>query len=542
MVNEADFKKKYATLNSDQLLDLLYQKEVLINQLEESNKDLRRRYFSSSKSEHVSINQLSLFNEAEDIVESAAPEELEEPKQIVVRKKKKKKAINLRVVEEHKYPETTVCDQCGSQMKELKAEVKEYIIYKRAEYYVKRVINHVYVCQKCSNDTDSLVTKKADLTNLPARIIEGSAVTSSVVSAVAYQKFAMGLPYYRQAKDLQTHGLNVSRQNLCNWVIKSGELYLETVLNKMQEDARKLNSIHMDETKLNCLEVTDKTVCYEWLLMSGEYEEKQMALYYFHKSREHAFVNQILGKDYTGILHSDGYQAYPGYESARLHVACWAHARRYVFEAILSTDKVWKEYQKADQKRKAAILEESPRLRYCLKLLNEIDKLFHEEKQFRKEKNLPAPEEIFEMRQKKMPSILDEIHEITVEIKDKFVPNGKLGKAVTYILNQWESLTNILKDGKAELSNNIAEREGIKPFVIARKNFMFADTVNGATVSSYYFSLIISAKMNHLNPELYLEYVLEELAVYGLRDEVIERVLPYAKNLPDRLKVKYEHS
>lgn len=144
------------------------------------------------------------------------------------------------------------------------------------------------------------------------------------------------------------------------------------------------------------------------------------------------------------------------------------------------------------------------------------------------------------MRQTIMKPILPKIREKAVEIKEKFAPQGKLGTAVSYIQNQWNSLINIVEDGKAELSNNIAEREGIKPFVISRKNFMFADTKNGARVSSYYFSLIISAKMNGLNPEKYLEYILDELSTQGMRDEVIESILPYSKNIPDHLKIKIE--
>lgn len=274
MVKEADFKKKFAGLNNEQLLDLLYQKELIIDQLEESNRDLRRRYFSSSKSEHVSMDQLSLFNEAEDVVESSAPEELEEPKTII-RKSKKKRMKNVRVAEEHRYPDSTVCEKCGTEMKELKPEVIEYLVYKPAEYYMRRIINHVFVCQKCSQEEDTLVIKKNDLSDLPNRILECSIVTSSVISAVAYQKFALGLPFYRQAKNLQTNGLDISRQNLCNWVLKAGDLYLEPVFRKMQEDARKLDSVHMDETTLNCLEVKDRSKCYEWLLMSGRHEEKK---------------------------------------------------------------------------------------------------------------------------------------------------------------------------------------------------------------------------------------------------------------------------
>ena len=76
----------------------------------------------------------------------------------------------------------------------------------------------------------------------------------------------------------------------------------------------------------------------------------------------------------------------------------------------------------------------------------------------------------------------------------------------------------------------------------ARKNFLFADTRHGARISSMYFSLLISARMNQLNPEKYLTYLLEQLSTCGLKDEVIERCLPYSKSLPEELKISKNHS
>ena len=105
-------------------------------------------------------------------------------------------------------------------------------------------------------------------------------------------------------------------------------------------------------------------------------------------------------------------------------------------------------------------------------------------------------------------------------------------------LNQWESLIYYLKDGRIPATNNIAEREGIKPFVMARKNFLFADTIEGAKATSMWFSLIISARMNHLDAEKYLIYVLDQLsASETITEKLIERCLPYSNQLPVNLKM-----
>ena len=86
-------------------------------------------------------------------------------------------------------------------------------------------------------------------------------------------------------------------------------------------------------------------------------------------------------------------------------------------------------------------------------------------------------------------------------------PKSKLGEAVTYLLNQKKYLYNYLLDGRLESSNNRAERS-VKPFVIARNNFLFANTANGAEGSSIIFSLIETAKENKLDPYRYLTHVL----------------------------------
>ena len=109
---------------------------------------------------------------------------------------------------------------------------------------------------------------------------------------------------------------------------------------------------------------------------------------------------------------------------------------------------------------------------------------------------------------------------------------------IQYTLNQWNALTYYMNDGRIPASNNIAEREGIKPFVTARKNFLFTDTIHGAHMSSIWFSLMISFRMNKLNTEKYLTYVLDLLSSKEeITEDMIERCLPYSEQLPQHLKV-----
>ena len=106
-------------------------------------------------------------------------------------------------------------------------------------------------------------------------------------------------------------------------------------------------------------------------------------------------------------------------------------------------------------------------------------------------------------------------------------PKSALGKAFHYLKEQWPYLTNYLKDGRLEISNNRAERS-IKPFVIDRKNFLFANTQKGATGSAVMFSLIQTAIENNLDPYKYLTWLLKQAKNADLTDaQVVNSLLPW---------------
>ena len=115
-------------------------------------------------------------------------------------------------------------------------------------------------------------------------------------------------------------------------------------------------------------------------------------------------------------------------------------------------------------------------------------------------------------------------------------PKSALGKALTYVKEQWPYLTNYLKDGRLELSNNRAERS-IKPFVIDRKNFLFANTPKGAQGSAVIFSLIQTAIENKLDPYIYLIWLLKAANNADLaRPEDVQKLLPW--NVPAELQIR----
>lgn len=549
MNNEADIRKALVGLSHEQLVNLYCELDRKYNDLQAYNEKLRQRLFGVKNSDHNAKGQLSLFNEIEEMTDNEEPVPEPETEEIVPRKKKKTtpknaKLKDIRIEEEHIRPDDTRCPICGKGMKELKPTTIDYLEYRPAEYVLKRFIIHNYTCHQCNEENMDCEIYTGDTSHLPSRLIEGSLVTPAVVANIAANKYLLGLPFYRQSKDLEYRGIYISRQDLCQWLMRVGDDYLGPIYKKMIQDLRQCGIINMDETTLECLEdlmEEQRSKSYTWLAMSGIYEKKQMALYFYNASRGYSFVNEILGDDYHGIIQSDGYGAYDEYKPAGGHAGCAAHCQRKFIEAAQSYTELYKKYTKAKRSQEQkALREENPSFSKILHILDQFTKMYQIEKKL-KDKHA-GPEEIVSARETEVRPLWEEIKSSVNEIKQNYVLSGKLKDAITYTENQWDKLLYYLGDYRLEPDNNIAEREGIKPYVMSRKNFLFSDTRHGAKNSAIYFSLLISARMNQLNPEKYLTYLLEQLSTYGLRDEVIERCLPYSESLPDELRISKNHS
>ena len=137
-----------------------------------------------------------------------------------------------------------------------------------------------------------------------------------------------------------------------------------------------------------------------------------------------------------------------------------------------------------------------------------------------------TPEERYEKRLEQEKPVLDALLSWANETQAKTAPKSALGRAIHYLLEQWPYLTRYLEDGRLELSNNRAERS-IKPFVMGRKNWLFANTPGGAQASAMIYSLIETAKENGLDPYRYLLWVLQNAPQLSETDETwAESLLP----------------
>ena len=171
-----------------------------------------------------------------------------------------------------------------------------------------------------------------------------------------------------------------------------------------------------------------------------------------------------------------------------IHVACLAHVRRKFHDAVKCGHGNAKDAEKA---------------------LAYIQKIYFLENRLR-EQNLDDEEFISERKKKILP-ILNELHDWLVKIQPTVIPELKFGKAINYALKSWEHILNYIECPEIYLDNSIAERS-IKPFVLGRKNWLFAGSEDGARSSCLLFSLIECAKIHNINPEDYLRCIFEQAA------------------------------
>ena len=121
-------------------------------------------------------------------------------------------------------------------------------------------------------------------------------------------------------------------------------------------------------------------------------------------------------------------------------------------------------------------------------------------------------------------------------MQDKVILNKKLKNALTYVINQKKELSEFLKDGRIPLTNSRAER-AIRPFAVHRKNWLFADSEEGAKTNATMYTIIESAKANNLNIEKYINYLLKELPQKeNLREEELKKYLPWSEEIPEEIR------
>ena len=470
-------------------------------------------------SEKADSNQIAivdafsdLFNEAEVLKQPIA---VEPDQDMVIPEHKRKKSkrgakfdtLPVETIEYKLSEEERVCATCGSPLTEMKKEIRKELVIIPAEVKVIEHVTYVYSCRKCDKEGTGSFIKAAES---PKALIPKSVVSPSLMAYIINQKYTNAMPLYRQEQEFKRYNIHLTRQDLSNWTLKGATL-LKPLFEELKQELFTNELLHADETTVEVLnepgrKATSKS--YEWLYRTTKNAERPVIIYDYQVGRSGEYVKTFL-KEWKGTyLHCDGYSGYKKLENVTL-CGCLVHAKRKFHEA-------WQAGQNNEDARKGeAYIQE------LFAIESEADQLNY------------TAEKRLELRQKKSKKKLDAFYTWIDEMNSKTLPQSLLGKAITYALNQKEYLSNFLKDGRIQLSNNLAE-QSIKMFVIGRKNWLFSNTPNGANSSSIIYSIIQTAIANNLKPMHYLEYVFEQIQLN--KDLQISEILPWSLSIPEKCK------
>lgn len=495
-------KNKYSGRSEQELLEVI---EKLSAQIMRQN-----IYLFGSRKERYEADpegMVLLFNEAEEVLITAVPEEdeahIEKPDSDGKKKargKRKPLPDHLpRVQKIFDLPENEKsCPFHQVGLVKIGEESTEKLEIEPAKVYV---IEHIYFRYKCPCCEDLKVVSAEK----PADPIPKSFATPGLLAYIATQKYVDGIPLSRLERIFERAEIEMDRTTLARWMIRAANLALPLV-SLMHDDIIASPVVNADETHTQVLNEPNKTPesrSYMWCLARAGSEP--IILYRYYDNRSKSAAADLL-RDFSGTLVVDAYKVYDSLQSTLNYTisGCFAHARRRFWEAE-------KFAKKASPKAKPLASE----------AMAFIKKLYAIEKRI---KGL-SPEDILRERQKDSIPILEEFLSWLQQQRDKLPPKSPTGKAISYALLNWEKLIQFSRDGRLPIDNNYMELH-IRPFAVGRKAWLFSATQAGAHASATLYSLVESAKANGIEPFDYLNLIFKELPSAKELHQ-LEKLLPY---------------
>lgn len=496
--------------------------EKRVTELEQENKLLHntvefltRKIYgrSTEKTSSLDLGQMSLFDEAETLANPLSLEpDLKEIQSYQRKKAKSKRDKLLKDIPRTKQLYTIdeqdrFCKTCNTTLVPVGEEfVRTEVEYIPAKVKVIDYYRETFECRTCRKDGKPYMEKPA----MPNPVIQHSLASPSTVAWVMHQKFVNALPLYRQEKDWNTLGLNLSRATMANWIMAASRDWLKPLVKLMHRKLLQEKYLHADETTVQVMNETGRENTmnsYMWIYSTGNHCSQQIRIFEYQPGRSGKYPQEFL-KGFTGYLHTDAYAGYKKIPEITRCI-CWAHLRRNFVDALPK-----------DINSPEATLP-SQGITYCNKLF-EIEKTLN---------NLTSEERKSERLKQEQP-VLEAFWSWVDSVKDTVLPKSKLSQALNYAVNYREELMNYLEDGNCAISNNLAENS-IRPFTIGRKNWLFSGSPKGAAASAAVYSMIETAKANGLNPYKYLHYIFSKLpgVQFGQQPELLEDYLPWSPEI-----------
>jgi transposase len=446
-------------------------------ELQQENKELKRLIFGSKRERFIPTpagkNQLSL----------ALSETQTDPPVLVKQTVKYERVIRKAARKAIRQPYPAHLPRVDiiiepdidvSDMHKIGEEITEELDLKPATLFIRRYIRPRYVSRE----------ETFHVGVLPVRPIEKGMPGPGLLAQLICDKFVLHLPFYRIAQRLEQLGMRIPASTLNSW-FEAACILLECVGEALQRKVLSCSYLQVDETPIAVLDKQKKGKThrgYHWVYYSPEVK---LVNFDYQKGRGREGPTNLL-KGFQGYLQTDGYAVYEefGERKGITLVACLAHARRN-FEHALSND--------------AARAE---------KVLIWIQQIYAVEREAR-EKQLDTINRLL-LRQEKSRPVMEEMGKWLLEEYPKLLSKSKIGQACHYLMSRYTELSQFLQEGRLEVDNNLIENS-IRPVALGRKNYLFAGSHNGAKRAALVYSLVISCKLQGINPYEYLQDLLERL-------------------------------
>lgn len=402
----------------------------------------------------------------------------------------------------------TNCACCGSaKLSKLGEDITETLEVIPRQWKVIQTVREKFTCRECEKITQPPA---------PFHVTPRGFAGPNLLAMILFEKFAQHQPLNRQSERYAREGVDLSLSTLADQVGACAAA-LKPIHSLIAAHVLAAERLHGDDTTVPILAKGKTDTGRIWTYVRDDRPfgglSPPAALYYASRDRRQEHPERHL-KTFTGILQADAYGGYnPLFKVDRdpgplTQALCWAHSRRKFF--VLADIA-------ANAKRGKNAAPISP---MALEAVKRIDALFDIEREIN---GLDADRRLERRRKESLP-LVDGLQAWLQTERAKLSRSSPVAEAIDYMLKRWDGFASFLNDGRICLTNNAAER-ALRGFALGRKSWLFAGSERGADRAAFMATLIMTAKLNDIDPQAWLADVLARIADTPMTK--LEQLLPW---------------